>query len=67
MINWFKSIFGKGTVRIEFVGVDRQGEEVTAIAKIPYVGVYDEIAAIRYLKEQLLMKEDLFVIKAKIL
>lgn len=54
MINWIKSLFGRGRVRVEWTGLNQSGKSVSGNAKAPYVGTWDEDAMIRYVKQQLL-------------
>ena len=44
MSDWFKSLFGKGRVRIEFTTLE--GKPGTA--KVPYIGEYDETAMLNH-------------------
>lgn len=61
MINWIKSWFGKGKVRIEFKGIDQHGKAVTGTGKMPYVGKFDELDAIDEFKEQIMYKHGILV------
>lgn len=56
MLDWIKSLFGKGRIRVEFKGIDRNGKLVSGDGKMPYVGKWDEDAAIAEFKEQLMYK-----------
>ena len=61
MLDWIKGLFGRGKVRLEFKGFDRQGKLVTGDAKMPYVGKYDEEDAIEEFKEQIMYKHGILV------
>jgi hypothetical protein len=56
MLDWIKSWFGKGRVRLEFQGIDRTGNIVTGDGRVPYVGRYTEQDVIAYFKRELMYK-----------
>ena len=66
MIDWIKSWFGKGRVRVEWEGVDRSGRIVTGDAKAPYVGRWDESAMTKYIKDNLMFQHGIVVTKIEI-
>ena len=62
MINWLKSLFGKGKVRVHFLASNGQ----TGYAKIPYVGEYDEEELIRQFKKAALVEEGLKIVSVRV-
>jgi hypothetical protein len=66
MIDWIKGLFGRGRIRIEFEGVDRNGKVVTGDAKMPYVGSYDKESALSEFKNQIMYKDGIVITKATI-
>lgn len=56
MLDWIKSWFGKGKIRVEFKGINREGKIVSGDGKMPYIGKWDEAAAIEQFKEQAMYK-----------
>lgn len=66
MFDWIKSWFGKGKVRIEFRGLDKNGKAVSGDAKIPYVGKFDELDALDEFKEQIMYKHGILVTSCNI-
>lgn len=66
MIDWIKSWFGKGKVRVEFKGIDRTGKIVTGDAKAPYVGHWNEDAMLKYVANELLYQHGVVVTQSKI-
>ena len=67
MIDWIKGVFGRGRVRIEFEGVDRNGKRVAGDAKMPYVGSYDKESALSEFKNQIMYKDGIVITKATII
>ena len=67
MIDWIKGLFGRGRIRIEFEGVDRNGKRVTGDAKMPYVGSYDKESALSEFKNQIMYKDGIVITKATII
>lgn len=61
MFDWIRSLFGKGKVRVEFKGIDRDGKLVTGDAKMPYTGKFTEEDAIAEFKEQIMYKHGIVV------
>lgn len=66
MLDWIKSLFGKGKVRIEFKGLDKNGKAVSGTAKMPYVGKFDELDALEEFKEQIMYKHGILVLNCDI-
>jgi tetrahydromethanopterin S-methyltransferase subunit A len=66
MLDWIKSLFGKGRVRIEFEGIDKTGKIVTGDGKFPYVGLYTEEDVISHFKKELMYKHGVSVTKIEI-
>jgi hypothetical protein len=66
MLDWIKSLFGKGRLRIEFEGVDQAGKLVSGNAKMPYIGKFTEEDAIAEFKEQCMYKHGVRVTRAAI-
>jgi hypothetical protein len=64
MINWIKSFFGKGTVRIQFT--DAKTNEVHVV-RMSYVGAFDEDDAIDELRHILYTRHSIFVKNAQVL
>jgi len=67
MINWIRSWFGKGKVHVIWEGVDRSGKSVSGDAKAPYVGVWNETAMIKHIKDELMYQHDVTVTNIQIL
>jgi hypothetical protein len=67
MIDWIKSWFGQGRVRVEWTGFDDAGRILTGNAKAPYVGRWDEAAMISYIKQQLLYQHGVTVTRIQII
>lgn len=66
MFDWIKSWFGKGKLRIEFRGLDKNGKAVSGDAKMPYVGKFDELDAIDEFKEQIMYSHGIYVTTCQI-
>lgn len=66
MIDWIKSFFGKGRVRVEFEGIDRNGKIVSGDAKVPYVGKWDEDAMMKFVKDKLMYEKGVVVTKMEL-
>lgn len=67
MLDWIKSLFGKGTVRVEFNGVDRDGKAQSGTAKIPYVGAYDEAEALEQFKQVMMVEHRISIRSARVI
>jgi hypothetical protein len=66
MLDWIKSWFGKGRVRIEFEGLDRTGKVVNGDGKVPYIGLYTEEEVIAVFKKELMYHYGIFATKVEI-
>ena len=66
LIDWIKSLFGRGKVHFEFTGVDRDGTLVQGDARAPYVGSWDEDAMLKYIKDELWYQHGVVVTEAKL-
>ena len=66
MIDWIKSLFGRGRVRVQWKGFDTSGTILTGNAKAPYVGKWDESAMIDYIKQQLFYQHGVTVTRIEI-
>lgn len=66
MIDWIKSWFGKGRVRVEWEGFDRSGLKRSGNARAPYVGVWDEEAMKDYISQKLSYQHGIMVTSIKI-
>jgi tetrahydromethanopterin S-methyltransferase subunit A len=66
MLDWIKSLFGKGKIRIEFEGIDRDGKMVSGDGKMPYIGRFTEEDAIAEFKRKILYEHGVSVTDVKI-
>lgn len=66
MLNFVKSLFGKGRLRIEFRGLNEKNETVKGIAKMPYVGVFDEDDALWEFRYRIKYEEGILITYCKI-
>jgi hypothetical protein len=66
MIDWIKSLFGKGKIRVEFKGLDRNGKTVSGDGKMPYIGRFTEEDAIADIKRKILYEHGVIVTDIKI-
>ena len=66
MIDWIRRLFGKGKVRVEFKGINRNGKIVSGDAKVPYVGAWDENDVIKHIKNEIMYQHGIVVTEAKI-
>jgi hypothetical protein len=64
MINWIKSFFGAGKVRIQFT--DTKTNEVHVV-RMSYVGAFDEDDAIDELRHMLYTRHNIIVKNAQVL
>ena len=66
MLNFIKSLFGKGRLRIEFRGINEKNERVNGVAKMPYVGSFNEDDALFEFKRQILYSDGIVITNCKI-
>lgn len=67
MLDWIKSLFGRGKVRVTWSGFDTRGQIITGNAKAPYIGKWDESAMTSYIKQQLLYQHGVTVTQIQII
>ncbi len=67
MLDWIRSLFGRGRVRIEFEGIDQTGNIVSGDGKVPYIGRYTEQDVIAYFKKELLYQHGVSATKVEII
>jgi hypothetical protein len=65
-MGWFKRLFGHGTVRVSFEGVDKDAKVVSGSAKVPYEGAYDESELLQHFKNVCLVEHNIIVTKATV-
>ena len=65
-MDWLKSLFGKGKIRVEFKGIDRNGKLVEGDGKMPYIGKFTEEDAIAELKQKILYEHGITVTEVTI-
>jgi tetrahydromethanopterin S-methyltransferase subunit A len=66
MLDWIRGLFGRGRIRVEFTGIDRDGKVVTGDGKMPYTGKFTEEDALAEFKQQLMYKHGVVVTQATI-
>ena len=66
MLDFIKSFFGKGRVKIEWTGLDKVGNLVSGTGKVPYIGLYDEGDVISKFKEELMYQHNVIATKIEI-
>jgi hypothetical protein len=54
MLDWIRGLFGRGRIRVEFTGIDRNGKTVSGDAKMPYIGRFTKEDAIAEIKQKIL-------------
>jgi len=63
MFDWLKSLFGEGKVRIEFTTFEGRN----GIARVPYIGSYDEVDLLKQFKRVMKVDHGLTVRTATVL
>ncbi len=67
MLDWIRSLFGRGRVRVEFEGIDKTGKVVNGDGKVPYIGRYTEQDVVAYFKKELLYQHGVIATKVEVI
>lgn len=60
MLDWFRGLFGRGRIKVEWEGIDDSGVR-NGTAKVPYTGLYNEEALLEHIKNELRYQHDIAV------
>ena len=66
MLDWIRSFFGRGRVKVEWTGIGPKGIQ-SGTGKCPYTGVYDEAALLRHFRDEIRYHHDIVVTDIRVI
>ena len=66
MLDWLRSLFGKGVVQISWNGIDPEGKIINGDGKVPYTGVYNEMSVKDIFKKELMQRHNILALKINV-
>ena len=65
ILDWIRSLFGRGRVTVEWSGLGPKGIQ-SGTGRCPYVGSYDEHAIMDHFKKELRYQHDIVVTNIRV-